>query len=139
MSKIVDQSMIIDEDLLEEVWAVAIVAKSCLNPKPSKRPLMRHIFKALENPLKVVREESYSSASRRSWSATFFGSCHSSSGSASFQGPINREVVGGLKQPGRQGSHGSGGSELFSSHKRLSNEIFPEPVNMEDIEKQDGN
>ncbi|CAI9781941.1 unnamed protein product [Fraxinus pennsylvanica] len=31
---IVDPSVIIDEDLLEEVWAVAIVAKSYLNPNP---------------------------------------------------------------------------------------------------------
>ncbi|KAE8731363.1 hypothetical protein F3Y22_tig00002840pilonHSYRG01136 [Hibiscus syriacus] len=47
-----------DEDLLEEVWAMAIVARSCLNPKPSKRPLMKHVLKALENPLKVSTSES---------------------------------------------------------------------------------
>ncbi|CAA2974825.1 probable LRR receptor-like serine threonine-kinase At2g16250 [Olea europaea subsp. europaea] len=49
---IVDPSLIIDEDLLEEVWAVAIVAKSCLNPNPSRQPVVRYILKALENPLK---------------------------------------------------------------------------------------
>ncbi|KAJ6368667.1 hypothetical protein OIU78_001110 [Salix suchowensis] len=83
--KIVDPSLIIDEDLLEEVWAMAIVARSCLNPKPSRRPLMRYILKALENPLKVVREEHSGSArlrttSSRSWNASVFGSWrHSSS------------------------------------------------------------
>lgn len=39
VTNIVDPSLIIDEDLLEEVWAMAIVARSCLNPKPSRRPL----------------------------------------------------------------------------------------------------
>ncbi|KAL9289657.1 putative protein kinase RLK-Pelle-LRR-XIV family [Arabidopsis thaliana] len=55
---ILDQSLLVDEDLLEEVWAMAIVARSCLNPKPTRRPLMRHIVQALENPLRVVREDS---------------------------------------------------------------------------------
>ena len=41
ISKILDPSLLVDEDLLEEVWAMSIVAKSCLNPKPTKRPLMR--------------------------------------------------------------------------------------------------
>uniref|UniRef100_A0A1J3IKX2 non-specific serine/threonine protein kinase n=1 Tax=Noccaea caerulescens TaxID=107243 RepID=A0A1J3IKX2_NOCCA len=58
VTNILDQSLLVDEDLLEEVWAMAIVARSCLNPKPSKRPLMRHIVQALENPLRVVREDS---------------------------------------------------------------------------------
>lgn len=62
LTSIVDPSLIIDEDLLKEVWAMAIVARSCLNPRPAKRPHMRYILKALENPLKVVREESPSSA-----------------------------------------------------------------------------
>ncbi|KAK4345397.1 hypothetical protein RND71_035573 [Anisodus tanguticus] len=53
VTNIVDPSLTVDEDLLEEVWAMAIVSKSCLNPKPSRRPLMRYILKALENPLKV--------------------------------------------------------------------------------------
>lgn len=46
VTNIVDPSLIIDEDLLEEVWAMAIVARSCLNPKPTRRPLMRYILKA---------------------------------------------------------------------------------------------
>ncbi|WKA10142.1 hypothetical protein VitviT2T_027731 [Vitis vinifera] len=144
VTKIVDPSLIVDEDLLEEVWAMAIVARSCLNPKPSRRPLMRNILKALENPLKVVREESSSSArlrttsSRRSWSTAFFGSWrHSSSEGAIVPGQINREGISGSKQSGRVGSQGSGGNDLSSSHKRSSNEIFPEPVDMQDIERQD--
>ncbi|KAK2660534.1 hypothetical protein Ddye_007067 [Dipteronia dyeriana] len=143
VSKIVDPSLIIDEDLLEEVWAMAIVARSCLNPKPSKRPPMKYILKALENPFKVVRDESFSSArlrttsSRRSWSTAFFGSWRqNSSESATLPGHTNREFIGSLKLSGRVGSHGSGGIEHSSSNKRLSNEIFPEPVDIQDIERQ---
>ncbi|GLT58033.1 hypothetical protein SLA2020_309590 [Shorea laevis] len=140
VTKIVDPSLIVDEDLLEEVWAMAIVARSCLNPKPSKRPPMKYVLKALENPLKVVRDESFSSArlrttsSRRSWSAALFGSWRqSSSESATVPGHPNREGLGGLKQSGRIGSQGSGGNEHSSSHKRLSNEIFPEPLDEQEM------
>ncbi|KAI3446115.1 hypothetical protein Pfo_002780 [Paulownia fortunei] len=69
VTNIVDPSLIIDEDLLEEVWAMAIVARSCLNPKPSMRPIMRYVLKALENPLKVVREENTSSERLRTMSS----------------------------------------------------------------------
>nr|XP_027091841.1 probable LRR receptor-like serine/threonine-protein kinase At2g16250 [Coffea arabica] len=110
VGKIIDQSLIIDDDLLEEVWAVAIVAKSCLNPKPSRRPLMRHILRALENPFKIVREENFSSgrlrttSSRSYWTTAFFGSWHhSSSESASFPGQTRREGASDLKQTGRAG------------------------------------
>ncbi|KAK8683771.1 hypothetical protein V6N13_039821 [Hibiscus sabdariffa] len=146
VTKIMDPSLIVDEDLLEEVWAMAIVARSCLNPKPSKRPSMKHILKALENPLKVVREESFNSvrlrttSSRRSWSTAFFGSWRqSSSESATIPGHQNREGFSGFRQSGRVGSHGSGGMEHSSSHKRLSNEIFPEPVEIQDMERLDEN
>ncbi|KAG4168504.1 hypothetical protein ERO13_A12G028900v2 [Gossypium hirsutum] len=80
VTKILDPSLLVDEDLLEEVWAMAIVARSCLNPKASRRPPMRYILKALENPLRVVREDNSSSArlratsSRGSWNAALFGS-----------------------------------------------------------------
>ncbi|KAK8937154.1 putative LRR receptor-like serine/threonine-protein kinase [Platanthera zijinensis] len=81
VTKIIDPSLVIYEDLLDEVWAMSIVARSCLNPKPSKRPLMKHIRRALENPLKVIREDSSSgsvrlrdSPSQVSWNAAFFGS-----------------------------------------------------------------
>lgn len=131
INKIVDPSLILDEDLLEEVWAMAIVARSCLSPKASKRPLMKHVLKALENPLKVVRVESLGSerlrttSSRLSWTTAFFGSWgHSSSDNA-------------FKQTTRIGSQGSGGHEhSSSSNKRLSSEIFPEPVEGQDLERQ---
>lgn len=146
VGKIIDQSLIIDDDLLEEVWAVAIVAKSCLNPRPSRRPLMRHILRALENPFRVVREENFGSgmlrtmSSRRYWSTAFFGSWRqSSSESASFPGQTRKEGTSDLKQTGRSGSHGSGMNEYSSSNKRSSSEIFPEPVDIQDLEKQDEN
>ncbi|XP_059637023.1 probable LRR receptor-like serine/threonine-protein kinase At2g16250 [Cornus florida] len=146
LSKIVDQSLLVNEDLLEEVWAMAVVAKSCLNPKPSRRPKMRHVLRALENPLKVVREENYSSArlrttsSRKSWSAAFFGSWrHSSSDSGNGPGQTNREGISGVKHTGRVSSHGSGANDHSSSRKRSSSEIFPEPADMQDLEKQDEN
>ncbi|XP_057837921.1 probable LRR receptor-like serine/threonine-protein kinase At2g16250 isoform X2 [Cryptomeria japonica] len=153
VTKIVDPSLIVDEDLLEEVWAMAIVAKSCLNPKPSKRPLMRYILKALENPLKVVREDNANASarlrtsSRGSWNAALFGSWrHSSSEIVAIPGPLREEYTqkGLLKQAGTAGSQGSGQGGDVSSHKRLSNEIFPEPMeeavvpaSSTDIEKQD--
>ncbi|KAA3467002.1 putative LRR receptor-like serine/threonine-protein kinase [Gossypium australe] len=146
VTKIMDPSLIVDEDLLEEVWAMAIVARSCLNPKPSKRPSMKHILKALENPLKVVREEGFSSArlratsSRRSWGSAFFGSWRqSSSESATIPGHQNREGFSGFRQAGSVGSHGSDGIEHTSSRKRLSNEVFPEPMEMQDMEMLDEN
>jgi hypothetical protein len=143
VAKIVDPSLIIDEDLLEEVWAMTVVARSCLNPKPSKRPPMKYVLKALENPLKVMREDSYSSerlrttSSRRSWSAAFFGSWRHSSENVTVLGHANREGISGLKQPVRVGSQGSGRIEHSSSNKRLSNEIFPELLEMQDMERLD--
>lgn len=148
VTKIVDPSLIVDEDLLEEVWAMAVVAKSCLNPKPSKRPLMRYILKALENPLKVVREESSGSArlrttsSRGSWNAALFGSWrHSSSDIVGIPGPSMKEGSSSMKQSGTVGSQGSGqcgAGDHSSSNKRLSRDVFPEPVSdMVDTERQE--
>ncbi|KAK8931457.1 putative LRR receptor-like serine/threonine-protein kinase [Platanthera zijinensis] len=39
ITKIVDPTLMVDDDLLEEVWAMAIMAWCCLNPRPNKRPL----------------------------------------------------------------------------------------------------
>lgn len=142
VNKIVDQSLIIDEDLLEEVWAVAVVAKSCLNPRASRRPSMRHVLKALENPFKVVRDENFSSgrlrssSSRQSWTAALFGSWnHSSSDSSNRSSQTNREIIGGLRQAAEKaGSRGSGTNDHLSSHKRSSSDVFPEPVEIQDVE-----
>ncbi|MFS7998953.1 putative non-specific serine/threonine protein kinase [Helianthus anomalus] len=120
ISKFVDQSLVIDEDLLDEVWAVAIVAKSCLNPKPAKRPHMAHILKALENPFRVVREEDFSAeilrngSSRTSWSAALFGNWRQSfSGSTNSQGQsqTNKEGNSGTKLSGRDNYQGSGADD----------------------------
>ncbi|MCL7046265.1 hypothetical protein MKW94_001743 [Papaver nudicaule] len=144
VTKILDSYLLVDDDLLEEVWAMAIVAKSCLNPKPSKRPLMRYVLKALENPLKVVREENTGSArlrttsSRGSWNASVFGSWrHSSSDITSAPGQnTTREGVGSsLKHLSAIGSQGSGGGDLSASNKKPSSDIFPEPSDLPDIER----
>lgn len=148
VTKIVDPSLIVDEDLLEEVWAMAIVARSCLNPKPSRRPPMRYILKALENPLKVVREESSSSArlrttsSRGSWNAALFGSWRSSLDLAAIPaGSSAREAPGSQKESGTTGSQSRGsnqnnGGEHSSSRRRSSRDIFPEPPDTQDVERQ---
>ncbi|KAF8409967.1 hypothetical protein HHK36_002487 [Tetracentron sinense] len=147
VTKIVDPSLIVDEDLLEEVWAMAIVARSCLNPKSSKRPLMRYILKALENPLKVVREENSSSdrlrsaSSRGSLNAALFGSWrHSSSDVVAVPVSTHQEGASSFKQSGTADSQGSGqggGYDLSSSHKKLSKDTSPEPADVREIEKSD--
>ncbi|KAJ8767247.1 hypothetical protein K2173_013644 [Erythroxylum novogranatense] len=148
VTKIIDPSLIIDEDLLEEVWAMAIVARSCLNPKPSRRPFMRYILKALENPLKVVREESSGSArlrttsSRGSWNAALFGSWRQSSSDVPAipaVSSIGIEGTSSFKQSGTSNSQGSGqnGGDHSSSRRRQSREIFPEPSSAQDVERQD--
>nr|XP_043622718.1 probable LRR receptor-like serine/threonine-protein kinase At2g16250 [Erigeron canadensis] len=141
VTNIVDPSLIIDEDLLEEVWAMAVVARSCLNPKPARRPLMRYILKALENPLKVVREESGSSArlrtpsSRGSWNAALFSSWRQSSTdmAAGGAGPSS------LKRSGTSGSQSgsghNGGGDHSSSNRRQSKDVFPEPLDVQDEDR----
>ncbi|WOH03651.1 hypothetical protein DCAR_0623050 [Daucus carota subsp. sativus] len=136
LTNIIDPSLIIDEDLLEEVWAMAIVARSCLNPRPAKRPLARYILKALENPLKVVRDESPSSAghktvsSRVSWSAGLFGNWRSSSDVPSV--PLNKAGGNSFKSSVTQSSQVSVQSSrvdhLSSSKGHQSRDIFPEPL-----------
>ncbi|XP_047310747.1 probable LRR receptor-like serine/threonine-protein kinase At2g16250 [Impatiens glandulifera] len=145
VTNIVDPSLLIDEDLLEEVWAMAIVARSCLNPKPSRRPLMRYILKALENPLKVVREENNNNnnntnsarlrtmSSRGSWNAALFGSWRASDVGTT---PVVPKTEGSsFKQSGTSASQGSGnngGGDRSSSTRRQSKDIFPEPFDVED-------
>lgn len=148
VTNILDPSLIIDEDLLEEVWAMAIVARSCLNPKPTRRPLMRYILKALENPLKVVREDNTSSerlrttSSRGSWNAAVFGSWrHSSSDVANTPAGASHKAEGtsSFKHSATTGSQGSGpngdGNGHSSSARRQSREIFPEPVEEEGVRR----
>ncbi|KAL5073660.1 hypothetical protein RYX36_012644 [Vicia faba] len=136
VTKIVDPYLVVDEDFLEEVWAISIVARSCLNPKPSRRPPMRYVLKALENPLKVVREESSSSArlkatsSRGSWNATLFGSWRQSSSDVA-----TNPAASGTKIEGASSLKLSATSSS-SSRRRHSNEICPEPsFRLPDIER----
>ncbi|KAG8062412.1 hypothetical protein GUJ93_ZPchr0003g16622 [Zizania palustris] len=135
MSKIIDPSLIIDEDHLEEVWAMAIVAKSCLNPRSSKRPPMKYILKALENPLKVVREDNGSSSaqlrtsSRGSWNGAFFGSWRHSSSDV---GPSRDDNM--FKRSETIKSSGGSNGDHSSSRRRQSKEIFPEPSGSRDTD-----
>jgi hypothetical protein len=147
VTKILDPSLMVDEDLLEEVWAMAIIAKSCLNPKPTRRPLMRHIVNALENPLKVVREDTNSgsgssrlrtNSSRGSWNAAIFGSWRQSASDvtavqagATTSGGGGGGGGNGLRNSGSQGSSGrnnNNNGNSSSSRRRQSSEIVPEPA-----------
>ncbi|XP_020158222.1 probable LRR receptor-like serine/threonine-protein kinase At2g16250 [Aegilops tauschii subsp. strangulata] len=133
VTNIVDPSLVVDEDHLEEVWAVSIVAKTCLNPKPSRRPLARYILKALENPLGVVREELFSSpssarltstSSRSSWRSAFHGH--------SYQ--YSEVQTSGKVLTCRQSakSEGSDEEENSFSFKKASRDMLPDPVELED-------
>ncbi|KAG7579320.1 Leucine-rich repeat [Arabidopsis thaliana x Arabidopsis arenosa] len=143
VTKILDPSLMVDEDLLEEVWAMAIIAKSCLNPKPTRRPLMRHIVNALENPLKVVREDTNSgsgssrlrtNSSRGSWNAAIFGSWRQSASdvTAVQAGATTSGGGGGGNGLRNSGSSSSGRNNNnngnSSSRRRQSSEIVPEPA-----------
>ncbi|KAI5012553.1 hypothetical protein ZWY2020_024819 [Hordeum vulgare] len=127
IANIIDPLLVVDEDHLEEVWAVAIVAKTCLNPKPSRRPSARYVLKALENPLRVVRAGSRSnsarlrsSSSRSSWQSAFLqGNRYQSYEVMSPSGRM-------LDRRSSVRSHISGG-EASSSFKRSLREIAPDP------------
>ncbi|KAL9231637.1 hypothetical protein vseg_006838 [Gypsophila vaccaria] len=136
VTRIVDPTLMFEEDLLEEIWAMAIVARSCLNPRPSRRPLMRYVLKALENPLKVVREENTASgrlrttSSRGSWNASVFGSWRQSldvgpgpsSSAARMEGTSGQIILG---------------TESLSSRRRQSRDVFPEPIDELHIQRQE--
>ncbi|KAH9304527.1 hypothetical protein KI387_008931, partial [Taxus chinensis] len=86
LPQIVDPYLILDEDLLEDVWVMAIITNACLDPRPSKRPSMCHVLKALENPRKVGLVDTVNDnvATRTSYYSLWnevFGSCRSSNGS----------------------------------------------------------
>jgi hypothetical protein len=137
VSSIVDPYLIVDEDHLEEVWAVAVVAKTCLNPKPSRRPIARYILKALENPLRVIREREElhsnssrlrSTSSRSSWRSAFHGNLHHSWEVL----PTSGKAPARRNNARSQGTEGSDGEEDSFSFKRASREGFPDPIELED-------
>ncbi|CAM6126431.1 unnamed protein product [Calypogeia fissa] len=132
LMKLMDPSLIVDEDLMEEVWATAIIAKSCLNPKASRRPNMKHILRALENPQKVVRDDHSGPMKSRhssygSWNSALFGGWrHFSSESArfGFQGSLREEHSFELSR-----GQPPGPSEEPRYHRRPgSREIVPVPL-----------
>ncbi|KAL6647800.1 hypothetical protein ACP70R_015237 [Stipagrostis hirtigluma subsp. patula] len=119
---VVDPLLVVDEDHLEEVWAVAIVAKTCLSSRPSRRPSARYVLRALESPLRVVRPGSRSGSARRQQPL------RSSSSRSSWQSAF---PAGGRAQSldrwHSARSHGSGGGEASFSFKRAAREVAPEP------------
>ncbi|CAD6206841.1 unnamed protein product [Miscanthus lutarioriparius] len=138
VSGIVDPTLVVDDDHLEEVWAVAIVAKTCLNPKPSRRPLARYILKALENPLRVVQEQEElqpnpshlrSTPSHGSWRFAFHGN--------KYHGwevmPTTGQALAQKNTAKSQGTEASDEDEENSfSFKRASRENFPDPIEFEE-------
>ncbi|XP_074558896.1 putative LRR receptor-like serine/threonine-protein kinase At2g16250 isoform X2 [Curcuma longa] len=110
MAEIVDPRLVVDDDHMEEVWAVAVVAKACLDPRPAKRPVARHVLKALESPLKVVREVNQPSfaSSRGSWQSALIGGWLHSVSSVASGRPVEEE--------GRE------------SRSRVSNEVDTDPM-----------
>lgn len=130
LPRIIDPYLIVDEDLLEEVWAVAVIAKACLNPRPSKRPTMRHVLKALENPRKVVRTDMLNdnaalrTSSHSSWNEAF-GSWRSSNASQQQQypgiipGTLREEYLSSGNSKGRSCRRSNvrhGSSDIVSDH-----------------------
>ncbi|KAL9660280.1 hypothetical protein QQ045_025093 [Rhodiola kirilowii] len=146
LTKILDPSLSVEDDLLEEVWAMAIVAKSCVNPRPSRRPLMKYVLKALEDPIRVVRPETNSGrlrtgSFRGSWNpSALFGSWrHSSSKDHAAAIPSTSTQVQEpsvyLKQSGNTKSQGSGKTSgdvagHSSSHRSQSKESIRVPSDL---------
>ncbi|CAN6209268.1 unnamed protein product [Urochloa humidicola] len=127
---IMDPLLVVDEDHQEEVWAVAIIAKTCLSGRPSRRPSARHVLRALESPLRVARRQG---SSGRSNSARLRSSSSSrSSWQSLFQGNNNNHYrAHSLDRRHSVRSHGSGGgggeASFSFSFKRVATEVSPEP------------
>jgi hypothetical protein len=132
ITNIIDPLLLVDEDHLEEVWAVAIIAKTCLNSKPSRRPSARYVLRALENPLRVARASSSrsnsarqlrSSSSRSSWQSVFQG------GNGRVQS-LDVAAAASGRAPDRRHSarsYGSGGASFSLTRAPPTPEIVPEP------------
>ncbi|KAI4366367.1 hypothetical protein MLD38_022254 [Melastoma candidum] len=113
---------------------MAIIARSFLNPRHDQS--MKQVRKALANPFKLIREELRSpprlqpANSSKSMNFRVFESWRNSSpeNTTMGTGPSNSR----FRQSGRTESQSSGGNDHSSSHKRSSDEIFPEPVTLTD-------
>ncbi|KAG0606102.1 hypothetical protein M758_9G114000 [Ceratodon purpureus] len=145
LPKLVDPSLIVDEDLLEEVWAMAIIARACLHSKPHKRPSMRHVLKALENPHKVVREENFGeslavrTSSHSSWNEALFGSWrhnHNNNNMSVF-GSLREDAIHGslpvAKSSGTVASSSGREAAIQGHARRGSSDIVPEPIDEEEL------
>ena len=120
ITSIIDPLLVVDEDHQEEVWAVAIIAKTCLSAKPSRRPSARHVLRALESPLRVVRQGSSRSNSARLRSSSSRSSSSRSSWQSVFQGNHHHRAHS-LDRRHSARSHGSGGGgEGSFSFKRAA-------------------
>lgn len=66
-----DLSLIVDEDFLEEVWAIALVARYFLHSKPSKRTPCEICSQGFGNPFQsgrgVERGSSLNHTGNASW------------------------------------------------------------------------
>ncbi|CAD6221393.1 unnamed protein product [Miscanthus lutarioriparius] len=132
---IIDPLLLVDEDHLEEVWAVAIIAKTCLSAKPSRRPTARYVLRALESPLRVVRQGSSrsssarqqlrSSSSRSSWQSVFQGNHRVQSLDAAAASASASAMALDWRHSMR--SHGSGGEASFSFKRAVPTDAAPEP------------
>ncbi|XP_066393240.1 probable LRR receptor-like serine/threonine-protein kinase At2g16250 [Miscanthus floridulus] len=133
---IIDPLLLVDEDHLEEVWAVAIIAKTCLSAKPSRRPTARYVLRALESPLRVVRQGSSrsssarqqlrSSSSRSSWQSVFQGNHRVQSLDAAAASASASAMA--LDRRHSMRSHGSGGEASFSFKRAVPTDAAPEPA-----------
>jgi hypothetical protein len=54
IANIMDPPLLLDENHPVQVWAVAIIAKTCLSAKPSCHSLACYMLRALVSPLRVA-------------------------------------------------------------------------------------
>ncbi|MCO5589291.1 hypothetical protein L7F22_043257 [Adiantum nelumboides] len=92
--QLLDPSLIVGGDFLDEAMVMAVVAKACLSSKVSNRPNMRHALKALRNPTFLFQEEKARSRlskvwSQQSWNAALFGALRSVGASSSVSASEN--------------------------------------------------
>jgi serine/threonine protein kinase len=127
LPKLVDPSLIVDEDLLDEVWAMAIIARACLHTKSSKRPSIQHVLKALENPGKVIRDDILGggesavrarTSSHSSWNEALFGSwrhSNNNNGGNLFNLGTSSTRAGSLREDPRTITNAIGGTATSTS------------------------
>ncbi|CAK9215658.1 unnamed protein product [Sphagnum troendelagicum] len=162
LPKLVDPSLIVDEDLLDEVWAMAIIARACLHTKSSKRPSIQHVLKALENPGKVIRDDILGggesavharTSSHSSWNEALFGSwrhSNNNNGGNLFNLGTSSTRAGSLREDPRTITNTIGGTATSTSsttgderlggvgrHVRWgSSDIVPEPVDDKTLDER---